>query len=130
MRSVVLLAFALLISSGCGKPAKPTEAPPASPAEPDPKIAPAPRAADGPPWSEGTANAKIVGLTDDEVTALLGKPKNVAPHSDGSAKKLWRYDEKKWLKPDPQYPQHTTPTGMFVVMDKGRAVGVLRIAAH
>ncbi|AWM40304.1 hypothetical protein C1280_27075 [Gemmata obscuriglobus] len=78
----------------------------------------------GLPWSEGTATKKLIGLTDDEVKALLGKPNSSGLDTDG-IHTLWIYWEPKWLKPT-ESSIDRSPTGMFIQLKDGIVRGVQR----
>lgn len=73
----------------------------------------------GLPWSEGTANQKLIGLTDDEVEALIGKPDSKGPDPTAPAWTQWIYSEKKWIK-----ASDGSATAMGLVLAKGRVRSV------
>ncbi len=78
------------------------------------------------PWSEGTANEKLMGLTDDQLTELIGKPDAVHQDPQYGDRRQWQYKAKKWLKPDPAWKDATEPTAMNVVLKNGKVIRVLR----
>jgi hypothetical protein len=113
MRASLLL---LALLAGCNPPS-PTSAPAPAPALTE-------KPADGPPWSEGTANQKLKGLTDEEVKALCGAPESVGPPPDGSAERMWGYPAKKFITPA-EGSKRTENRGMFVYFVRGQVVKVL-----
>lgn len=140
MRSIAFLATFLALA-GCTskKPAtwapdvvvaqapapEPVTAP--QPSAPVPQPQPAlPKKELGNPWSEGTANATLIGLTDDELIALIGEPFSITADPRFGDRRQYHYTEKKWLKPDPADPSAKGPSGMNVILRNGKVILVWR----
>ncbi|AWM40302.1 hypothetical protein GobsT_12290 [Gemmata obscuriglobus] len=148
MRTCLFVLSLALLTSGCKPKSAPTPPPAVAQQQPehDPRSAPAPHVAPGDkpeksekpkkddkpdlglPWSEGTANKKLIGLTDDEVKALIGKPDHVSPSSDLQFTE-WRYTQNKWLSP-PEGSTDLRPTGFVLCMRGGKARQIYRLPPY